>query len=87
VAAMGKTIYLHFLGKLPLVESMKRPKSGSWNCAFIPYEIRKNETIDFYPDIDNVLYLDLKELVNRLIEYGVRDDELFTSDMIRLEES
>lgn len=84
---MGKTIYLHFLSKLPLVESMKRQKSGSWNCAFIPYEISKGETIDFYIDTDNILYLDLKELVNRLIEYGVRDEALFTDEMISLEES
>ena len=87
VAAMGKTIYLHFLQKLPLLETMKRQKRSSWNCAFIPYEIRKNEIIDFHIDIDNVLYLDLKELVNRLIEYGVRDEELFATDMIPLEES
>ena len=86
VAAMGKTIYLHFLGKLPLVESMKRQKRGSWNCAFIPYDIRKGETIDFYLDRENVLYLDLKELVNTLIEYGVRDEELFSTEMISLEE-
>jgi hypothetical protein len=72
---------------LPLVESMKRQKSGSWNCAFIPYEISKGETIDFYIDTDNILYLDLKELVNRLIEYGVRDEALFTEGMISLEES
>lgn len=87
VAAMGKTIYLHLLKKLPLVDSMKRQKNSSWNCAFIPYEISKGETIDFYIDIDNILYLDLKELVNRLIEYGVRDEELFTTEMIALEES
>lgn len=84
---MGKTIYLRLLEKLPLIETMKRQKSGSWNCAFIPYEISKGEAINFYLDRDNVLYLDLKELVNSLIEYGVRDDELFTTDMIPLEES
>lgn len=83
---MGKTIYLHFLGKLPLIESLKRQKSGSWNCAFIPYEMRKGEAIDFYLDADNVLYLDLKELINRLIEYGVKDEDLFTTGMIPLEE-
>lgn len=86
VAAMGKTIYLHLLGKLPTIESMKQQKSGSWNCAFIPYEISKSEQIDFNLDKDNVLYLDLKELVTKLIEYGVRDDELFAADMIPLEE-
>ena len=87
VAAMGKTIYLHLLGKLPLIESLKRQKSGSWNCAFIPYGIRKGETIDFHLDAANILYLDLKELINRLIEYGVKDEELFTTGMIPLEES
>ena len=86
VAAMGKTIYLHFLGKLPLIESLKRQKSGSWNCPFTPYEIRKGEAIDFYLDADNVLYLDLNEWINRLIEYGVKDDELFTTGMIHLKE-
>lgn len=87
VAAMGKTIYLRLLEKLPLIETMKRQKSGDWNCAFIPYEIIKGETIDFYLDTDNVLYLDLKELVTSLIEYGVRDDALFITNMIPLEES
>ena len=87
VAAMGKTIYLRLLEKLPLIETMKRQKIRNWNCAFIPYEISKGEAINFYFDINNILYLDLKELVNSLIEYGVRDDELFTTDMIPLEES
>ena len=87
VAAIGKTIYLRLLEKLPLIDTMKRSKSGAWNCAFIPYEISKGEAIDFYIDLDNILYLDLKELVTSLIEYGVRDDELFTSGMIPLEES
>jgi hypothetical protein len=87
VAAMGKTIYLHLLRKLPDIETLKRQKSGKWNCAFIPYEIRKDESINFYIDIDNVLYLDLQELVDRLIKYGVRDDELFTTGMLSLEES
>ncbi len=84
---MGKTIYLRLLEKLPLIETMKRPKSGAWNCAFIPYQISKGEAINFYIDVDNVLYLDLKELVNSLIEYGVRDDKLFITNMIPLEES
>ncbi len=66
--AMGKTIYLRLLEKLPLIEIMKRPNSGAWNCAFIPYQISKGEAINFYIDVDNVLYLDLKELVTSLIE-------------------
>lgn len=87
VAAMGKNIYLRLIEKLPLIETMKRPKLGDWNCAFIPYQISKGETINFYIDINNVLYLDLKKLVTSLIEYGVRDDELFRTEMIPLEES
>jgi hypothetical protein len=87
VAAIGNTIYLRLLEKLPLVETMKRLKSGFWNCAFIPYQISKGEVIDFYIDVDNILYLDLKELITSLIEYGVRDDELFNTGMIPLEES
>ncbi|HBE20520.1 MAG TPA: hypothetical protein DDW51_23640 [Cyanobacteria bacterium UBA11367] len=87
VAAMGKTIYLHLLGKLPLVENLKRQKSGAWNCAFISYKITEGVTIDFEIDLDNILYLDLKELINRLIEYGEKDEELFTTNMIPLEES
>lgn len=87
VSAMGKTIYLRLLEKLPLIETMKRHKTGSWNCAFIPYDIVKQEVINFQIDRNNILYLDLKELIARLIEYGVRDDELFTSKMLPLEES
>jgi hypothetical protein len=87
VVATGKTIALHLLKKLALIEPMKRTKNGLWNCAFIPYQIRKGEAIEFYIDIDNILYLDLEELVTRLIEYGERDDELFTTAMLPLEES
>lgn len=87
VAAMGKTIYLHLLRKLPSIESIKQQKTNAWDCAFIPYEILKGESINFYLDKDNILYLDLKELITRLIEYGERDDELFTTNMISLEES
>ncbi|HEY9650964.1 MAG TPA: hypothetical protein V6C95_09895, partial [Coleofasciculaceae cyanobacterium] len=79
--------YLRLLEKLPLIETMQRHKTGSWNCAFIPYDIVKGEVIDFQIDRNNILYLDLKELIARLIEYGVRDDELFTSGMLPLEES